>query len=240
MIVSDVMTRKVLSVSPDETVEHAANLMLRHGISGLFVVDAKGTLVGVVTEGDLLRRDEIGTERHRPWWLRVLVSPGKQALDFTRAHGRKVSDIMTPEVICVGTDTPLEDVVETMERQRIKRVAVTEKGHMVGVVARSDLLRALLTHEREKRPPQARDDDRTIRTNILAALESASWTPLTTLNVTVANGVVDIWGTITNPDERRAICVIAENVPGVKTVHDHLVFVEPYTGTVIESPDDSR
>ena len=240
MIVSDVMTRKVLAVSPDETVEHAANLMLRHGISGLFVVDAKGTLVGVVTEGDLLRRDEIGTERHRPWWLRVLVSPGKQALDFTRAHGRKVSDIMTPEVICVGTDTPLEDVVETMERQRIKRVAVTENGHMVGVVARSDLLRALLTHEREKQPPRAQDDDRTIRTNILAALESASWTPLTTLNVTVASGVVDIWGTITNPDERRAICVIAENVPGVKTVHDHLVFVEPYTGTVIESPDDSR
>ena len=66
--------------------EHAANLMLQHGILGLFVVDAKGTLAGVVTEGDLLRRDEIGTERHRPWWLRVLVSPGKQALDFTGAH----------------------------------------------------------------------------------------------------------------------------------------------------------
>jgi osmotically-inducible protein OsmY len=110
---------------------------------------------------------------------------------------------------------------------------------MVGVVARSDLLRALLTHEREKQPPQAQDDDRTIRTHILAALESASWAPLTTLNVTVVSGVVDIWGTITNPDERRAICVMAENVPGVKVVHDHLVFVEPYTGTVIESPDDA-
>jgi len=238
MIVSDVMTRKVLSVAPDETVEHAANLMLRHGISGLFVVDDKGTLAGVVTEGDLLRRDEIGTERHRPWWLRVLVSPGRQALDFTRAHGRKVSDVMTPEVICVAADTPLEDVVETMEKQRIKRVAVTENGHMVGVVARSDLLRALLSHEREKKPPEAQSDDRTIRTAILAALEAASWAPMTTLNVTVANGVVDVWGTITNPDERRAICVIAENIPGVKEVHDHLVFVEPYTGTVIESPDD--
>jgi CBS domain-containing protein len=240
MIVSDVMTRRVLSVSCDETVEHAANLMLRHGISGLFVVDATGTLVGVVTEGDLLRRDELGTERHRPWWLRVLVSPGKQALDFTRAHGRKVSDIMTPDVICVATDTPLETVVETMEKQRIKRVAVTEKGHMVGVVARSDLLRALLTHEREKHPPEAQNDDRTIRTHILADLESAPWAPMTTLNVTVASGVVDIWGTITNPDERRAICVMAENAPGVKAVHDHLVFVEPYTGTVIESPDDTR
>ncbi len=238
MNVSDVMTRKVLSVSPDETVEHAANLMLRHGISGLFVVDAKGTLVGVVTEGDLLRRDEIGTERHRPWWLRVLVSPGRQALDFTRTHGRKVSDVMTPEVICVSSATPLEEVVETMEKQRIKRVAVTESGHMVGVVARSDLLRALLSREREAKPPQAQEDDRTIRTNILAALEAASWAPMTTLNVTVASGVVDVWGTITNPDERRAICVIAENVSGVKEVHDHLVYVEPYTGTVIESPDD--
>jgi CBS domain-containing protein len=238
MIVSDVMTRKVLSVAPDDTVEHAANLMLRHGISGLFVVDAKGTLAGVVTEGDLLRRDELGTERHRPWWLRVLVSPGRQALDFTRAHGRRVSDIMTPDVICVSPDAPLEDVVETMEKQRIKRVAVTENERMVGVIARSDLLRALLTHERDTKAPETRDDDRTIRTNILAGLEAASWAPLTTLNVTVVNGVVDVWGTITNPDERRAICVVAENVPGVKTVHDHLVFVEPYTGTVIESPDD--
>ena len=238
MIVSDVMTRRVLSVGPDDTVENAANLMLRHGISGLFVVDAKGTLAGVVTEGDLLRRDEIGTERHRPWWLRVLVSPGKQALDFTRTHGRKVSDIMTPEVICVAIDTPLEVVVETMEKQRIKRVAVTENGHMVGVVARSDLLRALLSREREKQAPATQDDDRTIRANILAALEAASWAPMTTLNVTVASGVVDVWGTITNPDERRAICVIAENVAGVKEVHDHLVYVEPYSGTVIESPDD--
>jgi CBS domain-containing protein len=238
MIVSDVMTRKVISVAPDETVEHAANLMLRHGISGLFVVDAKGTLAGVVTEGDLLRRDELGTERHRPWWLRALVSPGRQALDFTRAHGRRVSDIMTPEVICVAANTSLEDVVETMERQRIKRVAVTDNGRMVGVVARSDLLRALLSHAREQKPAATQDDDRTIRAGILAALEAAAWTPMTTLNVTVASGVVDVWGTITNPDERRAICVIAENVPGVKEVHDHLVFVEPYTGTVIESPDD--
>src|SRR6201986_4249473 len=221
MIVADVMTRKVLSVTPEDTVENAANLMLRHGISGLFVVDTKGALAGVVTEGDLLRRDEIGTERHRPWWLRVLVSPGKQALDFTRAHGRKVSDIMTPEVICVDVTTPLEDVVELMEKQRIKRVAATENGHMVGVVARSDLLRALLSHERETPPPKGTEDDRTIRTTIWSSLEAQSWAPMTTLNVTVANGVVDVWGTITNPDERRAICVIAENVPGAKAGHDH-------------------
>src|ERR1700733_15960955 len=126
MIVSDVMTRKVLSVSPDETVEHAVNLMLRHGISGLFVVDAKGTLVGVVTEGDLLRRDELGTERYRPWWLRMLVSPGRQAADFTRAHGRRVRDVMTESVVSVAATANLEEVVDAMERHRIKRVPVTE------------------------------------------------------------------------------------------------------------------
>jgi CBS domain-containing protein len=240
MNVSDVMTRKVLSVKPEETVEHAANLMLRHGISGLFVVDDKNTLVGVVTEGDLLRRDEIGTQRHRPWWLRVLVSPGRQALDFTHTHGRRVSDVMTAEVITVTPDTPLEDVVLVMEKQRIKRVAVIENGHMIGVVARSDLMRALLSKVRDTKPAETQTDDRSIRTAIMAALDAASWAPMTTLNVTVQDGVVDIWGTITNPDERRAICVCAENVAGVKLVHDHLVYVEPYTGTVIESPDDTR
>ena len=240
MIASDVMTRKVLSVTPDETVENAAKLMLQYGISGLFVVDAKGVLAGVVTEGDLLRRDEIGTERHRPWWLRVLVSPGRQALDFTHANGRRVSDVMTPEVIAVAPDSPLEDVVTTMEKQRIKRVAVIEEGRMVGVVARSDLLRALLSHARDGKVENGPTNDRAIRAAILTGLEAASWAPMTALNVTVANGVVDVWGTITNPDERRAICVVAENAAGVNEVHDHLVYVEPYSGTVIESPDDHR
>jgi CBS domain-containing protein len=238
MLVSDIMTRKILSVKPQETVEHAVNLMLRHGISGLFVVDDKGALVGVVTEGDLLRRDELGTQRHRPWWLRVLVSPGKQALDFTHTHGRLVSDVMTPDVITVTADAKLENVVELMERQRIKRVAVVDKGHMVGIVSRSDLMRALLTHRRAETPPATLADDRAIRAAILAAFEAQTWTPTTTLNVTVADGVVDVWGTITSPDERRAICVVAENVAGVKAVHDHLVYVEPYTGAVIDSPDD--
>jgi CBS domain-containing protein len=237
MIVSDVMTRKVLSVKPEETVEHAANLMLRHGISGLFVVDDKGVLVGVITEGDLLRRDEIGTQRYRPWWLRMLVSPGKQALDFTHTHGRRVSDVMTPSVISVESNTVLEDVVDMMEKQRIKRVGVVENGHLVGVVARSDLLRALLSRVRADKPA-VESDDRTIRDSILAEFEKQSWAPMTTLNVTVTNGIVDVWGTITNPDERRAIGVVAENVTGVKEVHDHIVYVEPYTGTVIESPDD--
>jgi CBS domain-containing protein len=236
MIVADVMTRHVLSVAPDAAVEEAAKLMLSRGISGLFVVDGKEELAGVVTEGDLLRRDELGTERFRPWWLRMLVSPGRQAADFTRTHGRRVRDVMTEQVISVASTANLEEVVATMETHRIKRVPVTEAGRVIGVVSRSDLLRALVGRVRQEAPTAT--DDRSIRTAILDALDNASWAPLTALNVTVSEGVVDMWGTITNDDERRAICVIAENTLGVKAVHDHLVYVKPYSGTVIEAPDE--
>ena len=210
--------------------------MLERGISGLMVVDAKGELAGVVTEGDLLRRDELGTVRHRPWWLRMLLSPGRRAADFTRAHGRRVKDVMTQDVITVSADAPLEEVVEAMERHRIKRVPVTENNRVIGVVSRSDLMRALVVAERHDRPVAT--DDRSIRALILDALDKQSWTPMTTLNVTVADRVVDLWGTITNDEERRAICILAENTPGVQQVNDHMVFVEPYSGTVIDGPAD--
>ncbi|HET8997751.1 MAG TPA: CBS domain-containing protein [Acetobacteraceae bacterium] len=235
MIVADVMTRNVISVPPDATVEDAAKLMLQRRISGLFVVDAQGQLAGVVTEGDLLRRDELGTQRHRPWWLRLLVSPGRQAADFTRTHGRRVRDVMTQDAITVASGAPLEDVVELMEQHRIKRLPVTQDGKVTGVVSRADLLRALVVASR-KEPPVG-DDDRSVRERILNALDAESWAPTTSLNVTVLEGVVDLWGTITNDQERRAICVIAENTPGVKRVKDHLVFIEPYSGTVIEAPE---
>jgi CBS-domain-containing membrane protein len=235
MIVADVMTRNCITIAPDATVEEAVNLMLSRHISGLFVVDQTGDLAGVVTEGDLLRRDELGTERNRPWWLRLLASPARQAADFTQANGRHVRDVMTGDVLTVAQDAPLEDVVATMEKHRIKRLPVTADGKVVGVVSRADLLRALIGRVRNTEPLAT--DDRTIRTAILDALEAQAWAPMTTLNVTVAAGVVDLWGTITNDEERRAIRVVAENAPGVKAVNDHLVYIEPYTGTVIDAPD---
>jgi CBS-domain-containing membrane protein len=209
---------------------------LNRHISGLFVVDKAGELAGVITEGDLLRRDELGTQRNRPWWLRLLASPARQAADFTQANGRHVRDVMTEDVLSIAQDAPLEDVVEAMETNRIKRLPVTADGKVVGVVSRADLLRALIGRARTAEPLAT--DDRTIRTAILNALEAQSWAPMTTLNVTVADSVVDVWGTITNDEERHAIRVVVENTPGVKTVHDHLVYVEPYTGTVIDAPDE--
>jgi CBS domain-containing protein len=238
MIASDVMTRSVISVSPEATIAEAVELMLERGISGLFVVDASGTLAGIVTEGDLLRRDELGTERRRSWWLRLIASPGRQAADFTRTHGRRVADVMTRDVVSVNTNAPLDEIVELMEAHRIKRVPVLDSDRVVGVVSRADLLRALSAAARERGAGSA--DDASIREHILDTLTREAWAPKTTLNVTVVNGVVDLWGTIGNDQERRAICVIAENAPGVKKVIDHLVFVEAYTGTVIEAPPPER
>jgi CBS domain-containing protein len=232
MNAADVMTRNVISVAPDATVAQAVEMMLERGISGLLVVDAAGTLAGVVTEGDLLRRDELGTERPRPWWLRLIASPGRQAADFTRTHGRRVADVMTHDVVSVDENAPLEDIVALMERHRIKRVPVLQGDRVVGVVSRADMLRALSVVARGS--AGSAPDDRTIRDRILDTLARQPWAPRTTLNVTAVNGVVDLWGTIGNDQERRAICVIAENTPGVVSVLDHLVFVEPYTGTVIE------
>jgi CBS domain-containing protein len=237
MIVADVMTRNTITIAPDATVEQAVRLMLSHGISGLFVVDQANNLVGVVTEGDLLRRDEIGTERDRPWWLRLLVSPSRQAADFTRANGRFVRDVMTEDVIAVAADQPLEAVVAAMEKNRIKRLPVTEAGRVIGVVSRSDLLHALVGHMRTAGPVAT--DDGALRTTILDTLHAKSWVPSTTLNVTVRKGVADIWGSITNENERHAIRVVVENTPGVTDVHDHLVYIEPYSGTVIDAPEET-
>jgi CBS domain-containing protein len=236
--VSDVMTRNVISVTPDDSVEEAASLMLERRISGLLVVDQKGDLAGVVTEGDLLRRNEIGTTQDRSWWMRILVSPGRQAADFTRSHGRKVRDVMTESVVCIPYDAGLERVVDLMEQHRVKRLAVTRDDRVIGIVSRSDLLRALVAQP--KQDTAGPTDDNTIRSGIQDGLQKQSWAPTTSLNFTVSQGVVDIYGTITNDDERRAICVIAENTPGVKTVRDHLVYVEPYSGTVIDAPDDEK
>jgi CBS domain-containing protein len=237
MIVADVMTRNVISVAPDDTVETAAKTMLERRISGLLVVDRAGELAGIVTEGDLLRRDEIGTESDYPWWLRLFVSPSRQAADFVRAHGRYVKDIMNPDVLTVPEDATLEGVVAAMEKNRVKRLPVAKEGRVVGIVSRSDLLRALIGRSRE--PAATAGDDRSIRSAIMDALQEQPWAPRTTVNVTVNGGVADIWGSITNENERAAIRVVVENTPGVTKVNDHIVYIEPYTGTVIESPDDA-
>jgi CBS domain-containing protein len=234
MKATDVMSRDIVSVGPAATIAEAIRLMLGNQISGLPVIDAAGKLVGILTEGDLLRRSETGTERQRPRWLKILMGPGRLADEYVRTHGRRVEEIMTRDLVSVTPDTPLDEVVALMERRRIKRVPVLDGDQPIGIVSRADLLCALgRTLEEQSTAPV---DDEAIRARILAELARVSWVPRDGLTITVSDGVVGLDGVILEEKEREALRVAAENVPGVKAVEDRLVWVEPVSGTIIEAP----
>jgi CBS domain-containing protein len=232
MRAEDVMTREVIAIDPNATVLEAARVMLQHHISGLPVIDKEGKLVGVLSEGDFLRRRETKTERRRSRWLEFLMGPGRMAAEYCLSHGSKVSEVMTSEVQTVSETAPLEDIVELMERKRIKRVPVLCGGQVVGIVTRSNLMHAMVSMARAAAPAAA--DDAAIRKQLLAEMDKQEWAPAATTNVVVHDGVVELWGLIVDERQREALKVAAENIPGVKAVKDHLVWIEPSSGVVIE------
>jgi CBS domain-containing protein len=234
MQVRDVMTRNVISAAANETVTKAIRTMLQNRISGLPVVDAAGNLVGMLTEGDFLRRGEIGTQRRRPKWLEFLAGPGRLADEYAHASGRKIEEVMTRDPVTVAEDDSLETVVELMERRRIKRLPVLRDGKIVGIVSRANLMHALASLARDTQPPAGGDS--AMRDRILAAFEKERWAPQ--VNVVVKNGVAELWGTIMDERERRACVITAENVDGVAQVRDHLVWVEPMSGMAFPSAED--
>jgi len=234
MQVRDVMTRRVIAVAADDTILNAAQMMLQNAISGLPVTDTAGNLVGVVTEGDFLRRAELGTQRRRPRWLEFLIGPGRLADEYVRASGRKVQEVMTEDPCTIAEDDSLEDAVDLMERRRIKRLPVLRDGKMVGIISRSNLMRALVSLARDAKAPAG--DDSAIRDAILAALGQKGWA--LGIEAVVKGGVVELWGTIMDDRERRACVVACENVAGVRQVHDHLVWVEPMSGMAFASAED--
>jgi len=234
MNVRDIMTRRVVSVLPDDSVFDAARLMLEKKISGLPVVDDLGNLIGVVTEGDFMRRAEIGTKRQRPRWVEFFMGPGRLADEYVRFSGRKVSDVMTHDVHTVAPDTPLSDVVRLMERHNIKRVPVVDGTKLAGIITRANLLHAMASFVHEIAP--ARAEDIAIREQFLAELEKQPWAPVTKIDVTVRDGVVQLSGAIVDERQRQALRVAAENIPGVKKVEDFITWVDPVSGFYVE-PD---
>jgi CBS domain-containing protein len=222
------MSKPVVGVEPGASVAEAARLMLGQKISGLPVTTAAGELVGMVSEGDFLRRSELGTEQHLSGLLRFLEGSGKQADTYTHTHGRKVSEVMTTRVCTIGPAATLEDAVETMLRHHVKRLPVVEDGKIVGIVSRSDLMRALL-----EALPSAKvdtDDDR-IRAAVEAELAAQVWAR--SIRVAVRAGIVTLSGSIFDERARSAALVAAENVPGVKSVADEVMWIEPMSGMVI-------
>lgn len=236
MKASDVMTRNVVSVAPDASVLEAVRLMLQHRISGLPVVDAAGNLQGIVTEGDFLRRAETGTQRKRSRFVEFLLGPGRLATEYSHASGRKVDDVMTLDVRTVPEDAPLEQIVHIMERYRVKRVPVVQGGKIVGIVTRANLMRAVATLALAAHPVAA--GDAAIRERLIAELKKQPWGPAGLIDVVVKDGIVKLTGALIDERERQAIRIAAENIPGVTKVEDHLVWVDPNSGVVIEGAGD--
>jgi CBS domain-containing protein len=230
-----IMTRPVITVAPETTIVEAANTMLQKHVSGLPVIDAAGKLVGIISEGDFIRRGEIGTQRKRGRFLKFILGPGKEATDFVREHGRKVTEIMTKSPLTITEDTPLEEIVELMEKNDVKRLPVMRGDKIVGIVSRANLLQAVASLARQVPDPTADDDH--IRNRVIDALEKNDWCPFG-LSVIVRDGVVHLSGVITEERSRQAAIVAAENVTGVVKVHDHLCWVDTMSGMYLNSPED--
>lgn len=234
----EIMTQPVISVEAETPVHVAIRLMLQRKISGMPVTDASGNLIGMVTEGDFLRRAEAGTEHQQSRWLSFLMGPGSVAEQYTKAHGRKIGEVMTSDVKTVEEDTAIGDIVALMERNHIKRVPVLRGRKLVGIVTRANLLRALagVMHHL----PASGADDAGIRASIIEQLQSEKWAPVATVDAIVRNGVVTLTGYVLDERQRAALKVLAENVPGVSQVRDEMVWVEPMSGITIPASNEPK
>ena len=229
MLAHQIMSRHAVTVGVDASVADAIAIMLGHHVSGLPVVDAAGRLVGIVSESDFIRRTEIDTERKRGRWLSFLAGADRVALDFARSHGRKVGEIMTKNPVTIAEDTPLADIVETMEAHRVKRLPVLRGDRLVGMVTRTDFLPAVARLVRRTVAQAGAPNDDRVRELVIAAMADAPWRPCA-MNIAVNGGIVSLRGSVRSEKARQAAIIAAENVPGVKKVEDGL--------TIYPAPED--
>jgi CBS domain-containing protein len=212
----------------DATIQEVAGTLATNRISAVPVEDREGKLAGIVSEGDLIRRSEIGTERSRSWWLDALSTNRKLAENFVQSHSRRVSDIMTTDVIWVNPDSTLSEIASLLEKNGIKRVPVVQDDTVVGIVSRANLVQALASVMAQ--PLETRESDATLRGKVLARLQEAPRVRPALLNVIVHDGIVELWGTVDSEAERKAIRVAAEVTPGIRHVYDNLVVKPTFVG----------
>src|SRR6516225_6144851 len=215
----DVMTSHVITVGPELDVKAVANTLVANGISAVPVVAIDGSIVGIISEGDLMRRAVSGAKRS--WWLETFSSAEQLMADFVKAHGRKAKDVMTRQVISVSPDTSLQEIANLLEKHGIKRVPVLKDGRLVGIVSRANLVQALAS--RGLGFVDVTEADEVLRKIIVLNLRKLPWTAtMATVDVVVDRGVVNLWGVVRNEEEKNAIRVATEETPGVQAVNDHL------------------
>jgi CBS domain-containing protein len=218
----DVMVRDVITIGPDDSIADAAKLIADNDVSALPVVDDGGHLVGIISEGDLMSREEIGAAVHHPWWIEAVTPAATLAAEFAKSHGKRVEEVMSEHVITATEDAPLAEIAAILERNRIKRVPIVRDGELVGIVSRSNLVQALASNGGAA--SESSDASRTIRQEILSRLEQQqSWTDFGSRNVIVTDGKVHLWGLISSDAERKALIALAEGVPGVTEVIDETI-----------------
>jgi len=225
------MTTNVLKATPDQSIHDVVHKLLERSVSALPVVDDTDRLVGIISEGDLLRRVETGTERKRSWWLDMMVSSEERSRDFLKSHAVHVRDVMTQKVISVAEDTPASEIAGILEENRIKRVPVVREGRLVGIVSRADIIRALAV---QHIPISSRPEgDLALRQTVLGVIDKSEVTPGSYVNVLVKDGVVHLWGLANSPEQKKALRVAVEGIPEVASIENHLQISRNLT----EQPD---
>jgi CBS domain-containing protein len=219
----DVMVREVITVHPETDIADALRLLGKHDVSALPVVDDSGHLVGLISEADLIQRVEIGTEKHRVWWVEAVTGAAALAQEFAKSHGKKVDEVMTADVVSASEDAPLSEIAALMERKRIKRVPITREGKLVGIVSRANLIQALASAMSHSQPEGGNGKDREIRHEVLDRLAEQKWTDFGARNIIVTDGVVHVWGIVSSDAERKALIALAEEVPNVRRVSDEMI-----------------
>jgi len=219
----DVMVRDVVTVKPDDDVALAVRLLAEHDVSALPVVDDDDNVIGVISEADLLHREEIGTEKQRPWWLEAVTPASTLAGEFAKSHGRRVEEIMSSNIVSASEDTPLGEIATLLERHRIKRLPILRAGKLVGIVSRSNLIQALASSQVQTGAGSGTSSDRKIRLELLDRLDHQSWTDFGERNIIVSGGIVHLWGLVGSADEHKALLALAEGVPGVVGVSDEMI-----------------
>ncbi len=221
MKASDVMVTDVITARPEDAVRDVARKLVEHGISAVPITSNDGRLEGIVSEGDLMRRLETGTEHRRSWWLDMLTTTNEFASEYIKEHGLRAGDVMTRNVITVSPESSLGEIANVLEANTIKRVPVVQDGKLVGLVSRANLVQALAAYQ-DGLPAREDRKDEDIREELAARLKNETWTPHL-LNVIVKDGVAGLWGYVRSEEHKEAARVAAESTPGVKSVNNNLV-----------------
>lgn len=220
MKAKDVMKTCVVSIRDNGSVEDAVHLMLDNHISALPVLDDDEEVVGLISEGDFLRRMRDSSSQRRSWWLEEFSSEG-DTRDYIKARSHRIADVMTRDLVTVGEDTPVSEIARTLETRRIKRVPVLRDGKIVGIVSRADLIRALAQSTEGKLPSPTLVDE-TLRKAVEAAIAEVPSASVNLINLFVENGNVSVWGIVDSDFVENAVRIAVENVDGVRSVEVHM------------------